>query len=91
MAEEKVIVDGQAVNKSETKVSFLAVSATTPDWAKWIFRGTLLVTSVLTIWIASTALISEANKLEIILVFKALDALAFGLSKMFGITLDDSK
>ena len=91
MAEEKVLVDGQPVNKSETKVTFGAVNSTTPVWAKWIFRGTLLVTSVLTIWIASTGLISEPNKLEIILVFKALDALAFGLSKMFGITLDDSK
>lgn len=91
MAEEKVIVEGQAVPISETKVKFGAINSTTPQFAKWIFRGTLLVTSVLTIWVASTALISEPNKLEIILVFKALDALAFGLSKMFGITLDDTK
>jgi len=91
MAEQKVIIDNVAVPISETKVTFGAVNSITPPFAKWIFRGTLLVTSVLTIWVAATALISEPNKLEIILVFKALDALAFGLSKMFGITLDENK
>ena len=87
----KVIVDNKAVNIEDTKVTFGAVSATTPVWAKWMFRGTLIVTSVLTIWIAATGIISEPNKLEAVLALKLIDGLVFGFSKLFGITVDESK
>lgn len=86
-----IIVDNQAVPESQTKVTFGAINSVTPDWAKWIFRSVLIITSVVSFWIASTSLITEANKLEIVLALKALDLLAFGFSKLFGITLDESK
>jgi len=87
----KVLVNNKAVPLEETKVTFGAINATTPNWAKWLFRGTLILTSVVSFWIASTGLVSEANKLEIVLALKGLDLLVFGFSKMFGITIDESK
>lgn len=63
----------------------------TPPWAKWMFRITLLITSVLAFWIAGTAWVSEPNKLEVVLILKAIDLLVFGFSKMFGIPVEDEK
>lgn len=88
---EKIIVHGKAVDKSDTKVTFGAINAATPSWAKWLFRGTIILTSVVAFWIAGTSLVSEANKLEVVLALKALDLLSFGFSKLFGITIDESK
>lgn len=89
--EKTILVDNKPVPESQTKVTFGAVNAVTPDWAKWIFRSVLILTSVISFWIASTSLVTEANKLEIVLALKALDLLAFGFSKLFGVTLDESK
>ena len=87
--EKRVLVDNKVVPLSETKVTFGAISAETPRFAKWIFRGTLVVTSVLAFWIAGTSLVSEPNKLEIVLGLKGLDLLVFGFSKLFGVTVED--
>jgi len=88
---EKVIVDGKAVDKEDTKVVFGAITATTPQWAKWAFRGTLIVTSVATFIIAGDNAIKPELALRIGVYLKALDLLAFGFSKMFGVKLDDEK
>ena len=89
--EKKIIIDNKTVAIEDTKVTFGAINAVTPPFAKWIFRSTLILTSVVSFWIASTGLVSEANKLEIVLALKGLDLLVFGFSKMFGITIDESK
>lgn len=89
--EKKILVDNKVVPLEDTKVVFGAINSVTPTWAKWIFRATLILTSVLSFWIASTGLISEPIKLEIVLALKGLDLLTFGFSKMFGITLDETK
>lgn len=73
------------------QVKFGAIGSPTPKFAKWIFRGTLILTSVIAFWIAGTSLVSEPNKLEIVLALKAVDLLVFGFSKMFGITTEDEK
>ena len=89
--EKRILVDNKIVPLEDTKVVFGAINSATPGWAKWIFRATLILTSVLSFWIASTGLISEPIKLEIVLALKGLDLLTFGFSKMFGITLDETK
>jgi len=86
---EKVIVDGKAVDKEDTKVVFGAITATTPQWAKWVFRGTLILTSVATFIIAGDSKIDADLAVRIGVYLKGLDLLAFGFSKMFGITLDE--
>lgn len=92
MEEEKVIVQvDKALPKSETKVVFGALNKPTPIEAKWVFRGTLIVTSVVAFWIGGTKLVEESNKLEIVQALKALDLLVFGFSKMFGIVPNDEE
>lgn len=63
----------------------------TPLWAKWVFRVTLIVTTVLSFWIAGTNLISDNIKLEIIQALKTLDVLVFAISKLFGINIEEAK
>lgn len=67
---------------------FGALSSPTPPWSKWMFRITFLLTSVITIWLAGTQLIPDNIKLEVSLILKAVDALVFGFSKMFGVKLE---
>lgn len=88
---KKVLVNNKAVDVEDTKVTFGAITATTPAWAKWVFRITFVLTSVFTAWIAATNLVSESWKFETILILKVIDGIAFAFSKMFGITLDKEK
>lgn len=87
--EEKVIVDGKVVDKHNTKVVFGSISSVTPNWAKWVFRITLLLTSVATFIIAADSAIKPDLALRIGVYLKGLDLLAFGFSKMFGIRIDE--
>ena len=91
MGEIKVLVDNNAVDIDKTKVTFGAVSAVSPQWARWLFRGTLVVTSVATFIIASDTTIKAEIALRISVYLKGLDLLVFGFSKLFGVTLDETK
>jgi hypothetical protein len=86
---EKVLIDDKAVAKSNTTVQFGAISAPTPLWAKWLFRSVFIVTSAIVLVVAGTQRIAEADKFEILLVLKGVDALALGFSKMFGVVEKD--
>lgn len=57
----------------------------TPKWAIWIFRITFLLTTAATGYIASTNLIADNVKYELVLLLKFLDFLIFGISKLFGV------
>ncbi len=76
----------------DVKFGVNQISNPSPLWAKWIFRGTLLLTSVATFIIASDPGIPDALKVRIGVYLKALDLLMYGLSKMVGIQIaDDDK
>lgn len=66
-----------------------ALNTPTPTWAKNMFRITFVVTSALTLFMAGTNLIEESIKYELILGLKTLDALIYGLSKMFGVEREE--
>lgn len=66
-----------------------ALNAPTPLWATYVFRTVIILTTVLSAWVAATNLIDEGNKFEVILVLKGLDTLTWGLSRMFGVVKDD--
>lgn len=89
--ENKVLVENKAVSKDDTVVEFGAITASTPQWAKWMFRITLLFTTGLTLWLAGTNLISATNKFEFALILKVIDGAVYGFSKMFGIVLKDEE
>ena len=86
--EKRILIDNKVVPKSETKVQFGAVSNPTPTWAKWVFRGTAILTTVVAFYIGGTSLIQEQYKVEVLLGLKSLDMLTLGFSKMFGIVED---
>jgi len=67
-----------------------AVNSVTPNWAKNMFRVTLLLTSVATFIIASDNQITPELAVRIGVYLKALDLVIFGLSKMFGVTIEKS-
>lgn len=66
-----------------------ALTNTTPLWAKNMFRMTFVFTSAITIFIAGTNLFNEEIKYELMLGIKSLDAIIYGLSKMFGVEIKD--
>lgn len=66
-----------------------ALSNTTPLWAKNVFRVTFVMTSAITIFIAGTNLFNEEIKYELMLGIKSLDAIIYGLSKMFGVEIKE--
>lgn len=63
----------------------VSINAPTPMWATWIFRIVFLLTTAISIWLAGTHLVSDANKVEIIVDMKAIDVAVWGLGKMLGI------
>lgn len=69
-------------NNEKTVLSF---SKETPLWSKWMFRIVFAMTTAVTVFVASTNLISEEWKYEIILMLKAIDPIVYAVSKMFGI------
>lgn len=68
------------------------INKTTPSWAKWFFRIVFFLNKILAAYIAATNLIDPAAKYEITLFLTlVIDPLAFGFSKMFGITADEKE
>jgi hypothetical protein len=76
---------------AKNKTTFGAVSQPTPQWAKWLFRGTLVVTSVATFIISGDDAIPMETKVRIGVYLKGLDLLVFGFSKMWGIEIEEKK
>ncbi len=62
-----------------------AIIGKTPTWATYTFRTIIILTTAVSIWVAQTQLLQESAKFEIVLIFKMLDSLAWGLSRMLGI------
>lgn len=62
-----------------------ALTSPTPTWAKNMFRITFILTSAVTIFVAGSNMIEENLKYELMLGIKSLDAVIYGLSKMFGV------
>lgn len=67
-----------------------ALVTETPHWAKMMFRITFILTNAFTIFMGATNLIDEGLKYEIMLGLKALDALVYGFSKMFGVEKEEN-
>lgn len=68
------------------------MNSTTPTWAKWFFRIVFLFNKIIVAYIAATNLISPEAKYEITLFLTLIiDPLAFGFSKMFGITVEENE
>ena len=74
----------------KSKFGVKQIKKTTPAWALWMFRIVFLVTKIVVGYIAATNLLSPDSKYEVTLFLTLLvDPLAFGLSKMFGVTVEE--
>lgn len=67
---------------------FDQITVKTPTWAKWVFRIVFMITTAAVGWVAGTNLIDQSIKVELMLVLKLIDPIVFGLSKMFGVTIE---
>ena len=70
--------------------SVKALNSTTPRWAKNMFRVTLLLTSITSFIIVSDETIPDETAERIILYLRAADLLVYGLSKMFGVEIQEN-
>lgn len=86
------VVEQIEVNNVPTKSTFGAFSAPNPMWATNMFRIAFLLTTVATGYLAATNLLTPESKYEVTLILKlVIDPLMFGISKLWGIVVDDSK
>lgn len=77
--------------KEKLVIGVDAIKYPTPNWANWMLRGTVIVTSILVVFVAATKLISEDIKYELMLLIKCIDMGVYGFSRLFGIVIDDKK
>lgn len=67
------------------KVGIDQIKNETPQWALWMFRITIILTTVATFIIASDPAISDDLKVRIGVYLKGLDMIVLGFSKLFGV------
>ena len=70
-------------------VQFGKLRSPTPEWAKWMFRITAIITTALSFYVSGSVLIASQYKTEILLVFKSIDIVMLGVANMFGIVEKD--
>lgn len=88
----KVVEQVDIPQNIPTKTIFGAINSPTPQWATWMFRVVFLLTTVASGYLAATNLLSTEAKYEVTLVLKlVVDPLVYGLSKMFGIVVDNEE
>lgn len=71
----------------ETQIKFAskeAIEAPTPKSANVTFRVVLIITTVLSGFVATTGLIDESWKVEVMAVLKAVDAAVWAITRLFG-------
>lgn len=73
---------------NKKKVKFGAITSPTPQWARWMFRGTAIITSVVALTIAADPAIANDLKIRILLYLKGIDLIVLGFANMFGIQVD---
>lgn len=63
----------------------------TPKFALWLFRITLILTTVATFVIAADPFFNDAFKVRATVYLKAFDMVIFGFSKLFGAEVTDEQ
>lgn len=66
-----------------------SVTLPTPRWATWAFRIVFILTTAISVYVAGSGFISEAAKVEIMVILKALDVLIWGVGRFIGIKKED--
>lgn len=85
---KKVIVDNKAVPVEDTK-TVISFKKDTPIWAKNLFKGTVIVTTVATFIIANDPDITAKLALKIGVYLKGLDLAILLGTRAFGVAEKD--
>ncbi len=75
----------------KTQFGKKAIGLETPLWAKWIFRVFMILSGAATFIVASDPNIPNDIKISVAVWLKGADMVVFGISKMFGISVDETK
>jgi hypothetical protein len=75
----------------KTKFGKNAIGLETPLWAKWVFRVFMILSGAATFIVASDPHIPSDIKVSVAVWLKGADMAIFGLSKMFGISIENGK
>lgn len=67
----------------------ISLNRPTPQWATWVFRSVLVITTAASIWLAATGLIKDASKVEALLVLKVIDFSVWTISRFLGVKKED--
>lgn len=71
--------------KTQVRFGFKSLSRPTPNWATGTFGVATVLTTAAAVWVAGTAMLPEALKVEWVLALKVADLILLGISKLFGI------
>jgi len=71
--------------RTQVRFGFKSLNHPTPNWAKTAFGVATVLTTAAAAWVAGTAMLPEAVKVEWVLALKVLDLILLGVSKLFGI------
>jgi hypothetical protein len=70
---------------TQVRFGFKSLNRPTPNWATATFGVATVLTTAAAVWVAGTAMLPEALKLEWVLALKVADLILLGISKLFGI------
>ena len=71
--------------KHQVRFGIGSLNRPTPNWAKVAFGVALLLTTGMAGWATGTTTLTEAQKVEWVMILKLIDPFLFGLSKLFGL------
>lgn len=66
------------------------ITKETPRWATWMFRIVFLLTTVAIFVIGSDEAIAASVRVRLGIYLKAFEMVIYGLSKMFGVTIESN-
>ena len=88
MAEQKVLIDNQAVNLSQTK-TVISLSSPTPKWVTWAFRVEFVLNKVLLFILSASSIFTPNQVKESLIWIAAFDLFVWGMGKFVGLKKDD--
>lgn len=73
----------------ETQKTVISIQHPTPSWANWVFRIVFLLNKVVIAVIAADPGIDAETKVRIGLYLSGLDTFVWGISRVFGVKIED--
>lgn len=77
--------------EQKVKFGWGQIQKEAPEWAPWIFRSWFIISKAFLGWLAATHLVSQNFLYETTIAITLLiDPIIYGISKMFGIQVEEA-